>query len=271
MSVLDSILLLAVIAYAIAATAYYLALARRSMTPESLKVARFAMRAGALLHLLNIINGSVKTHTCPVTSVQFAVSLTGLVTVGIFLTLAGKVRIEPIGALVAPLGLVALISAQFMHKGNAPLQLPKLWLAIHITSNVVGVGLFVLSAGVGAAYLIQASRLKGKRADTMERNLPGLLPLETLMRRLLLIGFVPLSLGVTTGAAFANRLQFGSVDAMRIGLSYGVWLLAGSMIVVGPLAGWRGRRIAWGNIAGALVSLLVVVLYVITPTFIGVR
>lgn len=271
MSVLDTILLLAVIAYAIAATAYYLAVARRSTGPESLRVARLAMLAGVLLHLLSIVTGSIKTHTCPVTSVQFAVSLTGLVTVGIFLTLASKVRIEPLGALVAPLGLVALISAQFMHRGKVIPHLPKLWLAIHITSNVVGVGLFVLSAGVGAAYLIQASRLKLKRADAGERQLPGLLPLETLMRRLLLIGFVPLSLGVTTGAAFANRLRFGNVDAMRIGLSYGVWLLAGSMIVVGPLAGWRGRKIAWGNITGAVVSLLVVVLYVFTPAFIGVK
>ena len=271
MSVLDTISMLAVIAYAIAATAYYLAVARRLISSESLSIAKAAMLAGALLHLLSIVTGSVKTHTCPVASVQFAVSLTGLVTVAIFLTLASKVRIEPLGVLVAPLGLVALISAQFMHSGRLTPQLPKLWLAIHITSNVVGVGLFVLSAGVGAAYLIQASRLKSKRADAGDRNIAGLAPLETLMRRLLVIGFVPLSLGVTTGAAFANRLRFGSVDAMRIGLSYGVWLLAGSMIIVGPLAGWRGRRIAWGNITGALVSLLVVVLYVITPTFIGAR
>jgi len=78
-------------------------------------------------------------------------------------------------------------------------------------------------------------------------------------------------LGVTTGAMFAHRIQFGSVDAMRIGLSYGVWLLAGSMIIVGPLAGWRGRKIAWGNITGAIVSLLVVVLYMFTPSFIGAR
>ena len=182
MSVLDTILLLAVIAYAIAATAYYLAVARRLVSPESLKVARTAMLTSALLHFSSIVVGSVKTHTCPVASVQFAVSLTGLVTVGIFLALAGKVRIEPLGALVAPLGLVALLSAQFMHSGKFSRQTPKLWLAIHITSNIVGVGLFILSAGVGAAYLIQASRLKRKRADAGDRRLPGLLQLETLMR-----------------------------------------------------------------------------------------
>jgi ABC-type uncharacterized transport system permease subunit len=271
MSVLETTLLLAVIAYAIAATAYYLTVARGSSSRESLRVARLALLAGALLHLVSIVVGSVQVHTCPVASVQFAVSLIGLVTVGIFLLLASRVRIEPLGVLVAPLGLVALVSAQFLHAGRLVSDLSGSWLAIHITSNLVGVGLFVLSASVGAAYLIQASRLKSKRAGAGGTHLPGLLPLETLMRRLLVIGFIPLSLGVVTGAAFSSRLTIHSVDAMRIGLSYGVWLLTGSMIIMGPLAGWRGRRTAWGNIAGAVVSLLVVVLYALTPTSVGAR
>jgi len=185
--------------------------------------------------------------------------------------LAARFKIEPIGALVAPLGLVALVSAQFLHRSAVAPESPRVWLAIHITSNIVGVGLFILSAGVGAAYLISATRLKAKRAEAGERHMPGLLQLERLMRRLLVIGFVPLSIGVTTGAMFAHRLQFGGLDAMRIGLSYGVWLIAGTMIIGGPFAGWRGRKIAWGNITGALVSLLVVVLYVVTPSFIGRR
>jgi ABC-type uncharacterized transport system permease subunit len=265
----DSILLCASIAYAIAATAYYLAVARRVGSPETLKVARIAMLSALVLHLMDIVHESFKVHRCPVTSTHFAVSLTGLVTVIIFLGLTSKIRIEALGALVAPLGLVSLISAQFMHRSPTPLQPPRFWLAIHITSNVVGVGLFMLSAGVGAAYLAQASRLKAKRADTGNRQLPGLLPLESLMRRLLLIGFVPLSLGVVTGSIFANRIGLGGIEALRVGLSYGVWLLAGVMIVGGPIAGWRGRKIAWGNIIGALASILVVVMYVLAPTITG--
>jgi len=271
MNVLETTVLLAVIAYAIAATAYYLAVARHSLSKESLRVANLALIPGLLLHLVSIVVGSVETHTCPVASVQFAVSLTGIVTVGMFLLLAARFRIEPIGAMVAPLGLVALVSAQFLHSGSVTSQSPKIWLAIHITSNIVGVGLFTLSAGVAAAYIVQSSRLKAKRAEAGDRHMPGLLQLERLMRRLLVIGFVPLSLGVTTGAMFAHRLRFGGLDAMRIGLSYGVWLIAGIMIIGGPLAGWRGRKIAWGNIAGALVSLFVVVLYMFTPSITGGR
>jgi ABC-type uncharacterized transport system permease subunit len=269
--VVDSIFFCASIAYAIAATAYYLAVARRARSPETLKFARIAILSALVLHFMDIVRESVKAHRCPVTSTHFAVSLTGLVTVVIFLGLSRKFRIESLGALVAPLGLVSLISAQFMHQNSTPLHPPKFWLAIHITSNVIGVGLFLLSAGVGAAYLVQASRLKAKRADTSNRQLPGLLPLEILMRRLLLIGFVPLSLGVVTGSAFADRIRLGEIDAMRVVLSYGVWLLAGVMIVGGPIAGWRGRKIAWGNIVGALASILVVVLYVLTPTITGGR
>jgi ABC-type uncharacterized transport system permease subunit len=262
----DSILLLASIAYAVAATAYYLAGARRGRSTETLKVARIAILSGLMLHLLDIILGGIRLHTCPVMSTQFAASMTGLATVLIFLVLAGRARIEPLGALVAPLGLVSLISTQFMHGAAGQMQPSKVWLAIHVTSNVLGVGLFVVSAGVAAAYLVQAARLKSKRADTGARQFPGLLPLELLMRRLLLIGFVPLSLGIVTGAAFANRIGFGGVDAMRIVLAYGVWLLAGVMIFGGRIAGWRGRKIAWGNIIGAAVSVLVVLMYVLSPS-----
>ena len=271
MSLLETIVLLAVIAYAIAATAYYLVVARHSPTDDSFRVAKLAAVTGLVFHLVSIVIGSVTTHTCPVASVQFAVSLTGIVTVGMFLSLATRFKIEPLGALVVPLGLVALISAQFLHRGKVESGSPRIWLAVHILSNIIGVGLFVLSAGVAAAYLIQASRLKSKRADAGDRHLPGLLQLERLMRRLLLVGFVPLSLGVITGATFAHRLRFGGLDAMRIGLSYGVWLMAGAMIIGGPLAGWRGRKIAWGNITGALASVLVVVLYMFTPSFLGAR
>lgn len=264
-------LLFASISYAIAATAYYLTVARRARAPETMKVARVAILLGLLMHLLHVVCESIQAHRCPVTTTHFAVSMTGLTTVAVFMGLASRVRIEPLGALVAPLGLVSLISSQFMHRDSATVQPPKLWLAVHVTSNVLGVALFVLSAGVSAAYLAQASRLKAKRADTGNRQMPGLLPLEQLMRRLLLIGFVPLSLGVVTGSAFADRLRLGGIDAMRVALSYGVWLLAGIMIVGGPIAGWRGRKIAWGNIAGALVSILVVVMYVLTPAILGGR
>ncbi len=264
----DSILLLASIAYAIAATAYYLAGVRRGRSTETLKIARIAILSGLLLHLLDIVLEGIRLHRCPVMSTQFAASMTGLATVVIFLVLASRARIEPLGALVAPLGLVSLISTQFMHAGGE-IQPSKAWLAVHVTSNILGVGLFVVSAGVAAAYLVQAARLKSKRADTGTQQFPGLLPLELLMRRLLLIGFVPMSLGIVTGAAFANRNDFGGVDAMRTGLAYGVWLLAGVMIFGGRIAGWRGRRIAWGNIIGAAFSILVVLLYVLSPSIIA--
>jgi ABC-type uncharacterized transport system permease subunit len=220
------------------------------------------------MHLLDVVLSSVKVHHCPLTSTQFAASMTGLTTVVIFLILASRAQIEPLGAMVAPIGLVSLISTEFMHGGAAGAEPAKLWLAVHVTSNVLGVGLFVVSAGVGAAYLAQAARLKTKRADAGNRQFPGLLPLELLMRRLLLIGFVPLSLGVITGAAFANRVRLGGLDAMRIVFAYGVWLLAGIMIFGGRVAGWRGRKIAIGNIIGALISIAVVLMYVLSPSLV---
>lgn len=266
---MDVILWFASLAYATAATAYYLSVAKRSPVAETLRVGRYALAAGALLHLLDVVIESLAVHRCPVTSTQFAVSMTGLVTVAVFWALTPRIRIEPLGALVAPIGLVSLITTHFMQHDPSDLAPARTWLAVHVTSNVIGVGLFLLSAGVGVAYLWQSARLKSKRAGAGASQLLGLLPLELLMRRLLLIGFVPLSLGVVTGAAFARHIRLDGLGAMRVGLAYGVWLLAGVMIVAGPVAGWRGRKIAWGNIAGATVSVVVIVMYVLTPSLLG--
>jgi ABC-type uncharacterized transport system permease subunit len=85
------------------------------------------------------------------------------------------------------------------------------------------------------------------------------------MRRLLLIGFVPLSLGVMSGAAFADRMHFNGTDVIRASLSYGAWLLVGIIISLGRWLGWRGRRVAWGSIASALASVIVVLMYLLAP------
>jgi ABC-type uncharacterized transport system permease subunit len=266
---MDALLLTAAIAYAVAATVYYLAVAaRRTLASDSLRAAKLALLAAVWLHFADVVVKSVGLHTCPVASVPFALSLTGVVTVGLFLAVDHRARIEPLGVLVAPLGLIFLLCAHVTNRGML-VRRPQLWLATHISFNIVGVGLIVLSAGVATTYLAQATRLKQKRVDALGQHLPGLAPLDSLMRRLLLIGFVPLSLGVTSGAAFANRLHFNSLDVIRTVLSYAAWLLVGTIISIGRWVGWRGRRIAWGSIAGAVASLVVLLMYLVPRNFTG--
>ena len=63
---------------------------------------------------------------------------------------------------------------------------------------------------------------------------------------------------------FASSLGHSSVsELLRAALGYATWILVASVLVMRALAGWRGRRSAYGTIAGALCVLVVIVLYAV--------
>ena len=59
----------------VAATLFFVELARREYTPEGNKYASRVLAVGAVMHAINIVIGSFVTNTCPVESLPFALSL----------------------------------------------------------------------------------------------------------------------------------------------------------------------------------------------------
>ena len=80
---------------------------------------------------------------------------------------------------------------------------------------------------------------------------------------MLLAGFPLLTFGIVSGAVFAARLdaQTGASLA-RAALAYTTWLLVAGVLVLRALAGWRGRRAAYGTLAGVACVLIVIGIYV---------
>jgi ABC-type uncharacterized transport system permease subunit len=70
-----------------------------------------------------------------------------------------------------------------------------------------------------------------------------------------------MTLGIVSGAAFAERLTHGGVESLRIAMAYSCWLLAACIVVGQRLIGWSGRKLAWGALLVAAVTIAVVVLY----------
>jgi len=258
-----TLFLVGVVAYAVAATSFYLLLVGQGDRPRKLRWGRDALVVAALAHGAHIVVRSLKERACPVESVEFALSLISLVVVVSFTLVARRSRIGALGAMIAPLCLAAMVAAQFVGGGQFESQAPTWLLALHVTSNLIGIALFILAAVAGGAYLVQASRLKAKRPLSAEAVLPGLSTLERLVRRSLAIGFAPLTIGVVSGAVFASRTALSGVGLLRGVLSYGVWTVVGVLVVLGRVVGWRGRTMAWGAILGALGGLIVVFLYIL--------
>jgi ABC-type uncharacterized transport system permease subunit len=86
--------------------------------------------------------------------------------------------------------------------------------------------------------------------------------LDRAEHRFLVAGFPLLTIGILTGTLWAREVESGGVAAMaRAGLSYGAWLLIGTVLVLRAAAGWRGRRAAFGTILGFSLTMLVLAVY----------
>lgn len=254
--------MLGVVLYSVATTLFFLDLARKE--PLARVWGPVTLAVGALLHGTHVVAASLLSHVCPVESLHFALSLSGLIAVIAFLVMPGRARIHAIGAVVAPLALTFLVGAQFVDAGRSAADVSRPLLAAHITANLIGVGLFLLAGASGAFYLVQERRLKEKRMGGFVAKLPPLDSLDRAEHRFLLAGFPLLTFGIVTGAVFASQLGSAtSAAAIRAALGYATWILAALVLVMRAVAGWRGRRSAYGTLAGVLCVVIVMLLYVV--------
>lgn len=255
---------LAVIAYSVASTQFFLELARQRGSSSGGLPAR-VLSLGALLHAVQIVTASLFTNICPVASMRFALSLAAWVAVVAFLFLRQGRKLDALGSFVGPLSLTFLVAAQFVGESAAPSELSIPMLMLHISMNILGLGFVLLAGGAAVFYIFVEGRLKSKRLAAIGR-LPSLSQLDLLGHRMLLIGFPLLTIGVVTGGIFFSQVDVNSTASFaRAILGYAAWLVVAVVLLLRALFGWEGRRTAYGTLAGVLCVTLVLLVYVLRP------
>lgn len=256
---------LGVIAYTVASTLFFLDLLRpggeapRQWAPRMLLV-------GALLHAAHVVTGSLLSRVCPVESLHFGLSFSALCAAGVYLVVYRRANLFATGAIVAPMALTFLVGAQFVGTDAGPEGVSRPLLAFHITANVLGVGLFVVAGASGVLYLLLEQRLRSKKSMSAGAKLPSLDALDRWTYRLLVAGFPLLSFGVVTGAVFTQELTgLGGAALARTLLGYATWVVLAAVLMARRVAGVRGRRAAYGTLAGVVCVLLVVLVYALRP------
>lgn len=221
---------------------------------------------GAASHAAYVCVASFVAHVCPVHSVHFLLSMASLLTAAVYLAARRRFRVHALGMIVGPLGLAFLLGTYFIGQPDPGPKLSPLFIAAHVLANLLGVALFLLAGGAAALYLVQEKRLKQKRPAARIANLPPLDTLDHAEHRFLVAGFPLLTLGIITGTLWARRLEIGSPDeVMRIVFGYATWLLIAAVLLLRAAAGWRGRRAAYGTIAGFACALVVLSVYLVRP------
>jgi cytochrome c-type biogenesis protein CcsB len=234
---------------------------------RSRRWANAALGAGVLTHTAGLLAAAMRAGNMPVTNLAQSIDFLAWLTALAGLVLIMRLRMAVIGAFVAPLVFVATaLAALTMSRQNLrmPAALRSAWLPIHVTLAFAGFALFVLAASVSLLYLIYEHRLKAKRplANADERA-PSLEKLDRINYRLLVAGFILLSLAIVTGAIWAGTTwgHFWSWEPQE-SWSLVIWLMYAAILESRLTAGWRGRRVA---------ALTIVVFTVLVGSFVGVQ
>jgi len=254
-----------VAAYAAASALFFRYLARPSGSPRAELAAPRVLGLAAALHAGYVLFASFSANVCPVKSIHFVASIAACIAAVLYLALRRRARIDALGAFVAPVALTFVLGSRFV---GAPDRVPfGGLLAVHVTVNVLGDSLFLLASGAAVLYLVEERRLKEKRPASLFGRLPALDALDRAEHRLLLTGFPLLTLGIITGTAWAHRIESGSpAEIARALFAYATWVLFGGVLVLRALLGWRGRRAAYGTIAGFLCAVAVLIVYLVRGT-----
>ena len=256
-------LYLSLVAYSTAATLFFVDLARRDSAPEGNVWASRVLAVGALMHFVHLSLTSVITQTCPIESLPFALSLSALITALAYIFIRRRWRVDAMGVAVVPIVLGFLVGGQFVGTGPEIGNLPRGLLFVHIASNLLGLGLFLLAGAAGAFYILQERRLKAKR---MPSRLPALDALDSTEHRLLLAGFPLQTLGAISGAVFLSQVELSQAQLLQVILAYGTWVLFAGVLLMRAILGWHGRRTAYGTVVGAACVMLVLFIYILRGT-----
>lgn len=254
---------LGVLAYLAAMVLFFLQILQRK---GPIQQAPMLLGVGAIAHFFYLIWVSVVAHVCPVESVNFALSVTSLVTSASYLLARRRWPLDVLGVVVAPLGLIPLLGTKLAALHDTAQRVPPVFLTLHVAANLLGIALFSLACTTAVFYLFVERRLKQKRFASVMGRLPPLDSLDQAGHRFLLTGFPLLTLGIITGTVWSHQLHIGMTSEFwRAALSLVMWLVFGGVLLLRVAAGWRGRRAALGTIAGFILALLVLVGYLVRP------
>jgi cytochrome c-type biogenesis protein CcsB len=156
-----------------------------------------------------------------------------------------------LGALIAVLSTLLLAYASFGVDSRINPLMPALksnWLLVHVVTAFLGYAAFALAFGTAILYLIQERRPRP--------SLPPLRLLDSLIYRTTILGFLLLTLGIVTGAVWAETAwgRYWSWDPKET-WSLITWFIYAALLHARLLKGWHGRRIAWLAVLGFMAVL----------------
>jgi cytochrome c-type biogenesis protein CcsB len=173
-----------------------------------------------------------------------------------------KYKYRVVGAFVVPFALLGMAWAQTgLESGIEPLvpALQSNWLLYHVITCFLGYAAFAVACGISIMYLIkekQESAAGNASAGGLLAMFPSIKILDDLNYKAIMIGFPLLTLGIITGAAWANYAwgTYWSWDPKET-WSLIVWFIYAAFLHARITRGWVGRRAAILSVVGFAATI----------------
>ena len=235
-------------------TAFMLATRRKFSPPWNLLVVVLGFLAQtAFLYARGQLRGR-----CPLTNLFEVIAFLCWGLVLFYLIVGNTYRLSPLGIFTAPLvfGLQTFATVAGLDYANNGGGLPRgsvnPWLEFHAAFSVLSFGAFALAGLAGGMYLWQERQLKTHRLRSGFFQLPPIGDLGRVNARLLMVGFVLLSLGLVAG------FNMGAPNTWpHLVWAVVIWVLYG-FLVQARWGAWRlgPRRVASLSVVAFTVALL---------------
>ncbi len=177
----------------------------------------------------------------------------------IYLVVERKYNDRIIGAFSMPLAFLAIAYASLSPNISDRIQplIPALksnWLIAHVITCFIGYAALAVAFGISIMYLFKEARTSGK--SFLLDRFPAPAVLDELNHQMIMFGFLFLSIGIITGAVWANSAwgRYWGWDPKEI-WSLITWFIYAALLHARLTRGWHGRRVAYLSIIGFMAVI----------------
>jgi cytochrome c-type biogenesis protein CcsB len=220
---------------------------------------------GAVTHAAVLLTRGLATERLPWGNMYEFATATVLVAVVAYVVFAVRSPgLRHIGLFVlAPVVLSLVLIGLFLYTEPGPLvaALRSSWLAVHVTTAILGFGIFFVSGIASVLYLVR-SRYEARIAagdapgTGILSRMPDAAALDRVAHRTAVFGFPIWTFAVIAGAIWAESAwsRFWGWDPKET-WAFIAWVVYAAYLHARTTAGWRGRPAAWVNVVGLGVMI----------------
>jgi HemX protein len=216
------------------------------------RMARPALVGVLVFHALFLLTFIVVHRRIPLAAAPEILTVTAFTTALAYFYVETRTRNLSTGLFL--LGFSTLL--QFAASGRIALdlQVPPLLrdplFGLHTGMAILGYSAFAVSAIYGFLFLLLYHDLKSTHFGLIYRRLPSLDILGRMNIRAAVLGLASLTVAITAGIAWAERLHPGFVRDPMFVLTLLVWVIYAVCVFAYYRLGWRGKRAIYLSISG---------------------